>query len=53
MLTILPGAFAGDHVARGELRELEDAGEVDLQDLLPVFERVVDGGVADGWCRRC
>ncbi len=32
MLTILPGA-AGDHVAAGELGELEEAGEVDLQDV--------------------
>ena len=33
MLTILPVASRGDHVAGGELRELEDAGEVDLEDL--------------------
>ena len=40
------GGAAGDHVAGGELRELEDAGEVDLEDVLPVVERGVFGGVA-------
>jgi hypothetical protein len=38
--------LARDDVAGYELGELEDAGEVDLQDLLPAFERGVDGGVA-------
>ena len=47
MLTILPGCVALDHVASGELRELEDAGEVDLHDFEPVFEGVLDGVVAD------
>ena len=46
MLTILPRLLAVDDVAGNELRELEDAGEVDLQDLLPAFERGVDGGIA-------
>ena len=38
---------AGDHVAADELAELEDRGEVDLQDLLPGVERVVLGLVAE------
>ena len=41
------GGLPGDEVAGGELGELEDAGEVDLQDLLPVFEGDVFGGVAE------
>jgi len=42
----LAGGFAGDDVSADELGELEDAGEVDLQDLLPAFEGGVYGGVA-------
>ena len=37
---------SGHDVAGNELGELEDAGEVDLQDLLPAFERGVYGGIA-------
>jgi len=40
------GFFAGDEVASDELGELEDAGEVDLEDLLPGVEGGVYGGVA-------
>ena len=47
MLTILPGALRGDHVAAGELGELEDAGEVDLQDLSQSARGYVDGVVAE------
>ena len=39
-------SVAGDDVAGGELRELEDAGEIDLEDVLPGFERGRLGGVA-------
>ncbi len=46
MLMILPRALRRDHVAGGELRELEDAGEVDLEDLLPIAEQGIFGGVA-------
>ena len=37
---------SGDHVAGGQLRELEGAGEVDLEDALPVFESYLFGGGA-------
>ena len=47
MLTILPPAFAGEEVAGEELRELEEAGEVDLEDVLPVGEFEVFGGRAE------
>jgi hypothetical protein len=40
-------AAAGDHVAGGELGELKDAGEIDLKDLLPVFEGDLFGGGAE------
>jgi len=40
------GFFAGDEVAGDELGELEDAGQVDLEDLLPGVEGGVYGGVA-------
>ncbi len=40
---------SGDHVAGGQLRELEGAGEVDLEDALPVFEGyLLGGGAVDG-----
>ena len=39
-------SVAGDHVAGGELRELKDAGEVDLENALPVVELEVFGGIA-------
>jgi len=40
------GFFVGDEVSGDELGELEDAGEVDLEDLLPGVEGGVYGGVA-------
>ncbi len=40
------GGLARDEVASDELGELEDAGEVDLEDLFPGVEGRVDGGVA-------
>ena len=42
----LAAGVACDDIAGEELAELEDAGEVDLQDLLPTGEGGVDGGVA-------
>jgi hypothetical protein len=36
----------GEHVAAGVLGEAEDAGEVDVDDSLPVFGGVVGGGCA-------
>ena len=42
----LAWCLASNEISGDELGELEDAGEVDLQDLLPGFEGGVDGGVA-------
>ena len=42
----LSGRIARDDISGEELAELEDAGEVDLQDLLPAGEGGVDGCVA-------
>jgi hypothetical protein len=42
----LAASFSGHDVSGDELGELEDAGEVDLQDVLPGVEGSVDGGVA-------
>ena len=42
-------AATRDHVACGELGELKDAGEIDLKNLLPIFERDLFGcGAEDG-----
>jgi hypothetical protein len=42
-------AAARDHVAGRELGELKDAGEIDLKNLLPVFEGdLFGGGAQDG-----
>jgi hypothetical protein len=42
-------AAARDHVTGRELGELEDAGEIDLKDLLPIFEGDLFGsGAEDG-----
>ena len=42
---------AGNHVASGELGELEGASEVDLKDVIPVFENDLFGcGAVDGAC---
>jgi hypothetical protein len=46
---ILAGGGACDHVAGCELSELEDAGEVNLENLLPVCEGYIFcGGAEDG-----
>ena len=42
-------AAAGNHVTSGELRKLKGAGEIDLEDAIPIFESdVFGGGAVDG-----